>query len=414
MAQNPFDQYKARIAQAAKVLKLSTQEVSALETPDRILEKTISATVGGKQLSYPAYRVQFSNARGPYKGGIRFHPAADLDEVKALAAMMAIKCAVVGIPMGGGKGGITFDPKKASKEEIHALSRAWVQAFYERLGPDIDVPAPDVYTNGEIMGVMLDEFEKIKGVSAPATFTGKPLSLGGIAGRDTATAMGAVFVLEAFVKEKNLTPRNLRVAIHGFGNAGATMAALLHERSYRIVGIADSKGSVMDQSGLDPKAFEAIKAEGKVLTDAKPASASVGKPEDVLAVDADILIPAALDGVITKEVAAKIKAKFVIELANGPTVAEADAILEEMAIPVIPDVLANAGGVTVSYFEWMQNRKGESIKRERVNELLKAQMENAWQDVSRFAAEYGVPYRTAAFSLAAERLIEAKRDRGTL
>ncbi|MBV9349398.1 MAG: Glu/Leu/Phe/Val dehydrogenase [Patescibacteria group bacterium] len=410
MTKNAFEQYKARILEAAKMLDLRPEEAAALETPDRVLEKTLSVKIGEKTLEYPAYRVQFSNARGPYKGGIRFHPEADLDEVKSLAAMMAIKCAVVNIPMGGGKGGITFDPKKHTKEEIHALSRAWVAAFHDFLGPDTDVPAPDVYTNAEIMGVMLDEYEKRAGKNAPATFTGKPLSLGGIAGRDTATAMGAVFILEAFVKQKKWEPKNLRVAIHGFGNAGATMAILLHERGYRIVGVADSKGSLIDGDGLDPDALEKLKQEGKSLVDAP--GKTRGKPEDVLTMDADILVPAALDGVITKDVVENFKAKLMVELANGPTTDEADSLLEKKNVPVIPDVLANAGGVTVSYFEWMQNRKGENIAREKVNEMLREHMEKAWEEVSRFASEHATTYRIAAFSLAASRILEAKRDRG--
>jgi glutamate dehydrogenase/leucine dehydrogenase len=414
MAKDPFGEYKLRVEEAAALLGLGHAEITALETPDRILEKEISASVDGKELRYPAYRVQFSNARGPYKGGIRFHPGADLNEVKALAAMMAIKCAVVDIPMGGGKGGVTFNPKEHSQKELHALSRAWVGAFHERLGPDTDVPAPDVYTNGEIMGVMLDEYEKLSGKNASAMITGKPLSLGGIPGRDTATAMGAVFILDAYVKEKNWQPADLRVAIHGFGNAGATMAGLLYERGYRIVGLADSKGSVIDSVGLNPKVFEKIKAEGKSLTDGAHGTAKTGEPEDVLTMDADILVPAALDGVITKDVAQKMTVKLILELANGPTTDEADKILASKTIAVIPDVLANAGGVTVSYFEWMQNKKGEKITRQKVNELLKTQMETAWKDVAEFAKNYGCTYRIAAFSLAAQRIIEAKRDRGVV
>ncbi|MDE2079504.1 MAG: Glu/Leu/Phe/Val dehydrogenase [Patescibacteria group bacterium] len=414
MAHNPFEQYQLRIREAAETLGFTKEAVAALETSDAVLEETLSVEVGGKKFSYPAYRVQFSNARGPYKGGIRFHPAADLDEVKALAAMMAIKCAVVGIPMGGGKGGITFDPKSHTREEIHALARAWVRAFHARLGPDIDVPAPDVYTNPDIMGVMLDEYEKLEGKSAPATFTGKPLSLGGIPGRDTATAMGAVFVLDAFVKEKGWEPKKLRVAVHGFGNAGATMAELLAGRGYRIVGVADSKTSLMHPNGIDIRAVQEAKAAKKSVGDANQSDAIVGAPDDVLTMDADILIPAALDGVLTKDVAEKLKAKLVIELANGPTTDDADKVLAGKSIPLIPDVLANAGGVTVSYFEWVHNRAGEQTTREKVNDALAERMARAWGDVSRFADEHGVPYRVAAFSLAAERIIEAKRDRGTL
>ncbi|HEY4473900.1 MAG TPA: Glu/Leu/Phe/Val dehydrogenase [Candidatus Paceibacterota bacterium] len=423
---NPFDQYAANVRKTAELLKLSKKDTDALLTPDRIIEKKLSVSIGKKKKTLTAYRVQFSNARGPYKGGIRFHPKADLHEVKALAAMMAIKCAVVGIPMGGGKGGVVVDPKTLSREEVHALSRAFARAFAPYIGPDKDIPAPDVYTNPEIMAVMLDEYEKVKGVSAPGTFTGKPLSIGGVPGRDTATAMGALFVLHAFVKEKKWNPKSLRVAIHGFGNAGATMATFLYERGYRIVGLADSKGSVMSQKGLDPAVFNRIKNEHKSLRDAycqgsvcdesrlRKEKVTIGEPEAVLSMDCDILIPAALDGVITEAVAKKVQAKAILELANGPTTADADVILLREEVPVIPDVLANAGGVTVSYFEWVQNNTGIPMTRVEVNKRLEKVMTVAWADVSRFANEYGVPYRIAAFALGVERILEAKRDRGVL
>ncbi len=423
---NPFDQYTANVRKTAELLKLSEKDTAALLTPDRVIQKKLSISIGKKKHTLTAYRVQFSNARGPYKGGIRFHPKADLSEVQALAAMMAIKCAVVGIPMGGGKGGVAVDPKALSREEIHALSRAFARAFAPHLGPDKDIPAPDVYTTSEIMAVMLDEYEKATGLSVPATFTGKPLSVGGVPGRDTATAMGGLFVLNAFVKEKKWNPKSLRVAIHGFGNAGATMAGLLHERGYRIVGLADSKGSVMSQRGLDPDVFNHIKHEHRALRDAycqgsvcdesklQKEKVTIGEPEEVLTMDCDILIPAALDGVITKEVAEKVRAKAILELANGPTTAVGDVVLAHKKIPLIPDVLANAGGVTVSYFEWVQNRTGLPMTRVEVNNRLEKVMAAAWKDVSRFAKEYGVPYRIGAFGLGAERILQAKRDRGVL
>jgi glutamate dehydrogenase (NADP+) len=418
-----FDQYKARLNEAADILSLSPEAVRDLETPDRILEKTLSVSLGGVPSELPAYRVQFSNARGPYKGGIRFHPAADLDEVKALAAMMAIKCAVVDIPMGGGKGGVTFNPKAVSKEDVLEVSRAWARAFSDDIGPDKDIPAPDVYTNSEIMAVMLDEYEKTKGVKAPATFTGKPLDKGGIEGRDQATAMGGVYVLEAYVAEKGWKASDLKVAVHGFGNAGATAAELLHARGYKIVGLADSKGAVMSGKGLDPNVFQKVKQENKSVKEMycngtvcdegllERDSVVVGDPNAVLTMDADILIPAALDGVITAEVARAMRAKVVLELANGPTVAEADAILEERGIDVIPDVLANAGGVTVSYFEWEQNLKGTNYKRDEVNARLKDVMSKAWNDVSAFAKKHGITFRKASFVLAVERIVAAKKNK---
>lgn len=416
---NAFDQYKARLQEAAGILSLTAEQVSRLETPEKIIEKKLSVTLGGSPQEIPAYRVQFNSARGPYKGGIRFHPAADLDEVKALAAMMAIKCAVVDIPMGGGKGGVTFNPKSSTKDEIYEVSRAWAREFASDIGPSKDIPAPDVYTNSEIMGVMLAEYEKVTGTKAPGTFTGKNVSNGGIEGRDTATAMGGVYVLEAYVAEKGWDPKTLRVAVHGFGNAGATAAQLLYDRGYKIVGIADSKGAVMCAQGLNPIKFQEIKnqnksikemyCDGAVCDEGRMAQdgVTVGEASAVLTMEADILIPAALDGVITPQVANEMHAKVILELANGPTLAEADSVLENRKIDVIPDVLANAGGVTVSYFEWDQNLKGTTHTREEVNTRLKEVMSKAWLGVSEFARKHAVTFRKASFALAVERILKA-------
>ncbi len=246
-----FEQYQARVTRAAALLGLTDAQVTRLMTPDRVIEKQLSVDLADGHHEFPAYRVQFNNARGPYKGGIRFHPAADLDEVKALAAMMAIKCAVVNIPLGGGKGGVTFDPRTYAKEDVHAVARAWARAFAADIGPDKDVPAPDVYTNSEIMDVMLSEYESVTGTKAPATFTGKSLGAGGLEGRDTATAMGGVYVLEAYLAERGIDHNDMKVAVHGFGNAGATVAMLLYDRGFTIVGIADSKTALISDEGLD-------------------------------------------------------------------------------------------------------------------------------------------------------------------
>jgi len=421
---NLFDEYLVRIAEAAAILSLPPDDVKTLETPDRIIEKTLEVTLRGKPEKLRAYRVQFSNARGPYKGGIRFHPGADLDEVKGLAAMMAIKCAVAYIPMGGGKGGVAFDPKGLSKEDIESVARAFARAFAADIGPLKDVPAPDVYTNGDIMAIMLDEYQKVTGTKAPATFTGKPVELGGIPGRDTATAMGGIDVLEAYVNEHGLDPKGLRVAVHGFGNAGATAASILFDRGYRIVGIADSKGSVMSQRGLNPAEFVQIKNQNRALMDMycegsvcdigklEAHGATVGNPDAVLTMDTDILIPAALDGAITWDVASRVKARIILELANGPVTANADAILEQAGIDVIPDVLANSGGVIVSYFEWEQNMAGTAMTRKEVNHRLKDFMVLAWEAISRFSAEHKVSYRASAFALAVRRILDAKKKKG--
>lgn len=416
-----FDQYKARIREVADILKLNDEQVQYLETPDRVIEKTLNVSIGGVPHELPAYRVQFMDSFGPYKGGIRFHPAADVDEVKALAAMMAIKCAVVNIPMGGAKGGVTFNPKTATKAEVLDVARAFARVFAGDMGPEKDIPAPDVYTNAEIMAVMTEEYEKVVGHKAPAAYTGKPVDKGGIEGRDTATAMGGVFVLEAYVAERGMKPSDLTVAVHGFGNAGATAAILLHERGYKIVGLADSKGAVMSAKGLNPKVFQEVKRQNKSIKEMychdsvcdegllQRDSVVVGDPDAVLTMEADIVIPAALDGVITQEVAREMRAKVVLELANGPTLAEADAILDERGIHVIPDVLANAGGVTVSYFEWEQNHKGTNHTREEVNARLKEVMAKAWKDVEQYANKNRLTFRKAAFTLAVERILRAKK-----
>lgn len=422
--QHPFKEFEQYVERACEVLQLTKEDVKALLEPNSVLKQDLNVTVNGEKKSLPAYRVQFSNARGPYKGGIRFHPEADEEEVKALAAMMAVKCAVVNIPFGGAKGGVQFDPHICSTDEVHGIAREFVQTFFEHLGPKKDIPAPDVSTNPEIMGVMLDAFEEVAKENAPASFTGKPVSLGGLPGRVTATALGGVMILDTYVKEKGLNPRDLRVAVHGFGNAGSNVATLLHERGYMIVGLADVGGSVMSQSGLDPHAFVRIKHEGHSVCDLyckgsvcdesklRDDEVTIGKPEEVLTMDADIVIPAALGGVITTDVAKNIKAKIILELANGPTTAAADEILKEKDIVVMPDILANAGGVSVSYIEWLAGKTGDRPGRAAVEERLFKVMKGAWRDVSRFALENNVSYRTAAFALGAKRILEAERDRG--
>ncbi|MBU6310527.1 Glu/Leu/Phe/Val dehydrogenase [Patescibacteria group bacterium] len=407
-----FEQYQARVTRAATLLGLTDAQVTRLMTPDRVIEKQLSVDLADGHHEFPAYRVQFNNARGPYKGGIRFHPAADLDEVKALAAMMAIKCAVVNIPLGGGKGGVTFDPRTYAKEDVHAVARAWARAFATDIGPDKDVPAPDVYTNSEIMDVMLAEYESVTGTKAPATFTGKSLGAGGLEGRDTATAMGGVYVLEAYLAERGIDHNDMKVAVHGFGNAGATVAMLLYDRGFKIVGIADSKTALISDEGLDPHVFHVAKERGESLIEAARdhVALEIGLPDEVLTMDTDVLVPAALDNVIApgKGVAEELTAKVVLELANGPTTAEADAILRERKIDVIPDVLANAGGVAVSYLEWKQNQTETHKTREQVNTELKAIMTKAWSEVSQFAKEHNETYRDAAYALAITKILGAQ------
>ncbi len=418
----PFAFYLERLARAAQTLGLSKAQLKALQTPDKILDKKITIkTDKGRKETLRAYRVQFNNARGPYKGGIRFHPAADLSEVKALAAAMALKCAVVGIPLGGSKGGVQCDPKKYSSTELERVSRAYVRAIGGSLGVDTDIPAPDVYTTPEIMAYMLDEFGKKVGHSEPGMITGKPIALGGSEGRGTATAQGGVYVLEETVKALGLDRKKLRVAVQGFGNAGYHAARILHELGYHIVGLSDSTGALIAENGhkIDPTSVYIAKQNGGKISEHYADKKSmerdgvhVGINEELLTMDCDILIPAALDNQLTADNAANVKAKIILELANGPISPEADAILEKAGVTVIPDILANAGGVTVSYFEWVQNRQQYYWTEEQVLERLQPIMTSAFKAVSGLVKEKNVSYREAAFLLGIQRITEALKMRG--
>ncbi len=405
-----FEYFKTHVTKAAALLGLSEEQTQMLMTPDRVLhaDLTIDLDAGGTA-TFPAYRVQFNNARGPYKGGIRFHPDADEDEVSALAAMMAIKCAVVDIPFGGAKGGVAVDPKKHSKNELNLLARAYVKAFSAHLGPDIDVPAPDVYTNSEIMDTMLDEYEKLTDTKSPAMITGKSLVNGGIVGRSTATADGAVEVLKALVNDQHRDLSKLSASIQGAGNAGAQAARILSDMGMKVVAIADSKGTLVNNDGLNVEKVIAVKDEGKSLADALEFSDDqlLHVASAVITARADVLIPAALEEQVTAENVADVKADAILGVANGPVTPEADEILSKRGVIVIPDVLANAGGVTVSYFEWLQNRSDEIWTKERVTERLEEAMRNAYRDVADFALDRGCTLREAAYALAIQRILDA-------
>ncbi|MDP3698861.1 MAG: Glu/Leu/Phe/Val dehydrogenase [Nanoarchaeota archaeon] len=387
----------------APLAKLSKKEITLLQTPDRILKAEL--TVNGKK--YPAYRVQFNNARGPYKGGIRYHPEVSEDEVTSLAFWMTVKTAVTDLPFGGGKGGVTVDPKKLNQKELEELSRAYVRAFYKNLGPDTDIPAPDVYTTPEIMGWMLDEYQKLTGKKAPAFITGKPLELGGSKVRDIATALGGVYILEEAVKKTGLKEK--KVAIQGFGNAGMNMAQLLAERGYTVVAVSDSKGGIYDADGLNiEEVMKVKKTKGTVTEYTKAAKIS---NQELLESGCSILIPSALSGVITDKNAEKIKAKMVLELANGPTTPEADEILWARKVLVLPDILANAGGVTVSYFEWAQNKNDESWSEQKVKKKLQEKMVSAFQQIWDEFSDEKKSFRTAAYVLALKKIAAAEKNK---
>lgn len=406
MSTDTFASALEQLRTAAKVIHFDPGILSRLEHPQRVLEISIPVTMDDGSLQvFTGYRVQYNNARGPYKGGIRYHPEADLNEVKALAFWMTIKCAVVGIPYGGGKGGITVDAKSLSPVELERLSRGWVRAMFPNLGPQVDVPAPDVYTTPQIMRWMTDEYSKLAGQPTPAAFTGKPIEYGGSEGRMTSTSQGGAFVLTELMKQIGHVPRGTRVVIQGFGNVGAFAAKILTAEGYSIIAVSDSQGGITNPDGLDVEAVMKHKEGTGSVTGF--AGATPVNNKDILNLATDILIPSALENVITKDNAEQIQAAAILELANGPTTPEADDILFKRGIHVVPDILANAGGVTGSYFEWMQNLATEHWTEEQVWEKLKPIMTESFTATWQAATEHGVNLRTGAYVVALKRLAEA-------
>ncbi len=408
---NPFVNAMRQLDRAAGILKLSDNIQDILKKPIRVLSARLSVEMDdGETREFQAFRSQYNDARGPFKGGIRYHPGVTEDEVKALSFWMTMKCAVVGLPLGGGKGGIVVDPKKMSEKELERLSRAYVQAFHKYLGPTKDVPAPDVYTNGQIMAWMLDEYEKIIGEHAPGMITGKPLELGGSRGRDTATAQGGAFVLQELMDKLGKKPKKTTVAIQGFGNAGANMAKILHDAGYTVVAVSDSRSGVCAKHGLDITRVLEHKEKTGSLSGFEGADALSN--DDLLTLDVDVLIPAALENAITKDNAEKIRAGVILELANGPVTPDADEIFYKKGIICVPDILTNAGGVTVSYFEQVQNAMNYYWTDAEVREKLEKIMVDAFHAVWEKKEKHGVDMRTGAFLLAVDRVASAMRLRG--
>lgn len=415
----PFEQIRLHMRKAMQTLTFTEGEQRIFETPEESIEKEIIYTsAGGGSVTARAYRIQFNSARGPYKGGIRFHPDANAEEVKALAAAMAVKCAVVGVPFGGAKGGVMIDPKKMTPSELESVSRAYARAFAHHIGVDRDIPAPDVYTTPQIMAYILDEFEKVTGRSEPGVVTGKPLSLGGSHGRDTATAQGGMYVLDALLKRQKKVPQGMRVAIQGFGNAGSNIARILHDAGYRITAISDSKNTLCIPEGINPHEIDAAKKEGMSIADVvlqlqyENADNILCSPEKVLSLETDILIPAALDNQIHAGNVEEVRASIILELANNPITPEADGILHAKGVVVIPDVLANAGGVTVSYLEWVQNRQGYYLTKEEVFKRLLEIMDRASGAVFDMAESRKSSLREAAYEVGISRIHEAMKARG--
>ncbi|MDB2592616.1 Glu/Leu/Phe/Val dehydrogenase [Gammaproteobacteria bacterium] len=407
-----FEQSLGHLDDAMLYLDLDNEILKQLKHPKRMVEVSIPVRRDDGSLSiYSGYRVQHNDRLGPCKGGIRFHPQVDVDDVKALALWMTIKCAILGVPFGGGKGGVCVDPKSLSKMELERLSRGYMRAMADVLGPDQDIPAPDVYTNARIMAWMVDEYAMIKRQRQPGVMTGKPIELGGSLGRDDATGRGAYYCIKELEKIRKWQPKDITVAVQGFGNGGQHVAQLLHHDGYRVVAISDSKSAVYQANGFDIPSCIAQKQEtGKLPIQSNTQSLT---NQELLALDVDILIPAALENQITIDNAKAIRSAVIVEVANGPVTREAQAILQDQKVLVIPDVLANAGGVTVSYFEWVQNRIGEAWPIEQVHNKLQTMMSQSFQQVWSLHLHHGISMRTAAYVHAIKRLGLAMDALGT-
>jgi len=409
---NPFEISQRQLDKAAKKLGLDSEIHALLREPMRTLEVHFPVRMDdGTVRTFTGFRVQYNDARGPTKGGLRFHPEETIDTVRALAAWMTWKCAVVDIPYGGGKGGVICNPKELSPAELERVSRGFIRALGRFIGPERDVPAPDVYTNPQTMAWMMDEYSTIVGYNAPGVITGKPIPLGGSLGRGDATARGAVYCIIEAAKTLGIDLNGATVAIQGYGNAGYFAAKLMEELAgSKIVAITDSRGGVFDASGIDPDAASQHKSSNGTVSGFGGGRAITN--DEILELDVDVLIPAAIENVITDRNAGSIKAKIIAEAANGPTTPEADEILYNAGKYVVPDFLCNAGGVTVSYFEWVQNIGGYYWTIEDVHTRLQEKMVRAFHAVHNMAVEQGVDHRTAAYMVSVARVAEAMKLRG--
>lgn len=423
---NPWKRSQEKLRSIAKKINLDSLLLAELEEPDRIITTSLPVRLdNGNVQTFTGYRVQHNSVLGPYKGGIRYHPQVSMDEVKALAFWMTIKCAVINVPFGGGKGGITVDPKTLSEKELEALTKAFARKLTIAIGPEIDVPAPDVNTNPTIMGWLVEEYKKqLKTqnakLKAPLTdkqlsgvVTGKPVDRGGSLGRTEATGLGGYYTLMHVLKTLGKNPKDMTVAVQGFGNVGYYAAEFFFKEGMKVVAVSDSKEGIFVEQGLNPEKTLECKREKGMLSGCycigSVCDMNQGKKitnKELLELPVDILVPAALENVIIKENAPDIKAKFVLELANGPVTSEADEILKEKDVMVIPDILANSGGVCVSYYEWYQNMHNETWTKEDVFRKLKAQMEEATDDVMGISKEKDVSLRDAAYMVALKRIEE--------
>lgn len=410
--QNPFEIVQKQLDRCAEILKLDPDVRAILGVPQREIHVSLPVRMDDGSIKvFQGFRVQYNDARGPTKGGIRFHPDETIDTVRALAAWMTWKCALLDLPLGGAKGGVVCNPTKMSQGELERLSRSYIQAILQFIGPDKDIPAPDVYTNPQVMAWMMDEYSRIAGKCQFGVITGKPLCLGGSAGRGDATARGGLYTVREAARQCNINLREATVAIQGYGNAGYYAAALCKSLfGCKIVAVSDSKGGICSKEGLEPGVVLDHKAKTTSVIDF-PNTEPISN-EELLGLEVDILVPAALENVITEKNAPSIKAKILAELANGPTTPEADDILYKNGVHVIPDFLCNAGGVTCSYFEMVQNFYMYYWDEKEVHERLDNKMSVAYHSVLNTSRKYGINMREAAYVIAVERVVEAMKLRG--
>ncbi|MCH8183255.1 MAG: Glu/Leu/Phe/Val dehydrogenase [Proteobacteria bacterium] len=415
MATALFTKARKRLKEAAKHLDIHPDVIERLKYPKETLAATLVVRMDdGSSKAFKAWRCRYDDTRGPTKGGIRYHPRVNLDEIMTLAFWMTFKCAVAGLPFGGAKGGVQVDTKTLSKTELERLSRAYIQAFARFIGPDRDIPAPDMYTNGIVMAWMADEYAAMVDQPSPAVITGKPIPLGGSLGRDDATGRGGHLVLRHLEGELGLSPATSRIVLQGFGNASYHCARLLHADGYRIIGLSDSRSAVYDPDGIDPVAAMEHKRDKHSLAGC-PSKGKLREitNEELLESECDVLIPAALENQIILENAPNIKARVILELANGPTSPAADKVLNQAGKTVIPDILANSGGVTVSYFEWVQNKAGYYWPLDEVRAKLKSIIEPETRTIWEAAQERGLDMRTAAYVHGLRRIAAAVEAHGT-
>lgn len=412
---NPYKNMLEVMEKAAGNLGMKRNDYIALTVPERELTVAVPVQMDDESVEvFTGYRVQHSSSRGPCKGGIRFHPDVDIQEVKALAAWMTWKCAVVNIPYGGAKGGITVDPTKLSQAELCRLTRRYTAAILPLIGPEKDIPAPDVNTNAQVMGWMMDTYSMFQGYTVPGVVTGKPIDVGGSVGRKEATGRGVAIIVREIAFKLGINLSEVSIAVQGYGNVGGTAATLLYEQGCRIVAVSDASCGLYNPNGLNiPEINSYIQqSPSHMLNGYSSKGVTEITNKELLTLEVDILIPAALENQITEDIAKEVKAKIIVEGANGPTTVEADTILEEKCIVLVPDILANAGGVVVSYFEWVQNLQAIFWDEAEVNTMLKKIMIRSFNEVWKISQDCKVSLRMAAYMLSLERVVKAKKIRG--